>query len=200
MRKWSKSAKRAQFWPLKNNLYSDSTKSLWYVVKLMSSQISFMPKRRKGYWSVSEIAPPPLKVDADYDGRVGIWKAPLPDGTAELKSVHVTQTRTWSEPLHEFEHMNIDSLFTWLDQKHIQSGWWIKILYYIDNNATRSPEISRQHVQKLTPPPLSTGHKWQLAPRCRALGTMIKKSYHDDRRLSTCLSSKILSPSSLGRG
>ena len=34
---------------------------------------------------------PPLKVDAaadnaDDDGRVGIWKAPLPDGTAELKS------------------------------------------------------------------------------------------------------------------
>ena len=23
--------------------------------------------------------------DADDDGRVGIWKAPLPDGTAELK-------------------------------------------------------------------------------------------------------------------
>ena len=34
--------------------------------------------------------PPPLKVDADDDadddGRVGIWKAPLPDGTAELNN------------------------------------------------------------------------------------------------------------------
>ena len=62
---------------------------------LMSSQRSFMPKKRKSYWSVSEIGPsppPPLKVDADADaaeaaddGRVGIWKAPRPDGTAELK-------------------------------------------------------------------------------------------------------------------
>ena len=45
------------------------------------------------------LALPPLKVDAaadddddddddaDDDGRVGIWKAPLPDGTAELKMV-----------------------------------------------------------------------------------------------------------------
>ena len=56
-----------------------------------------MPKRRKSYLSVSEIGPSPLKVDAaaaaanddddaDDDGRVGIWKAPLPGGTAELKS------------------------------------------------------------------------------------------------------------------
>ena len=45
-------------------------------------------KKRKSYWSVSEIGPSPLKVDAAADaddGRVGIWKAPLPDGTAELK-------------------------------------------------------------------------------------------------------------------
>ena len=38
------------------------------------------------------MALPPLKVDADAaadaddDGQVGIWKAPLPGGTAELKS------------------------------------------------------------------------------------------------------------------
>ena len=46
-----------------------------------------MPKKRKSYWSVSEIGPSPLKVDAaaDDNGQVGIWKAPLPDGTAELK-------------------------------------------------------------------------------------------------------------------
>ena len=55
-----------------------------------------MPKRRKSYW---RLALPPLKVDAaddaddadaddaDNDGRVGIWKAPLPDGTAELKKL-----------------------------------------------------------------------------------------------------------------
>ena len=60
----------------------------------MASQRSFMPKKRKSYWSVSEIGPSPLKVDADDadddddadDGRVGIWKAPLPGGTAKLKS------------------------------------------------------------------------------------------------------------------
>ena len=59
-----------------------------------------MPKKRKSYWSVSEIGPSPLKVDAadddadadtdddddDDDGQVGLWKAPLPGGTAELKS------------------------------------------------------------------------------------------------------------------
>ena len=50
-----------------------------------------MPKKRKSYWSVSEIGPSPLKVDdtdddANDDGRVGIWKAPLPGGTAELKT------------------------------------------------------------------------------------------------------------------
>ena len=59
---------------------------------LMSSQRSFMPKKRKSYWSVSEIGPSPLKVDAADaadDGRVGIWKAPLPDGTAELKKSKV---------------------------------------------------------------------------------------------------------------
>ena len=52
----------------------------------------------KSYWSVSEIGPsppPPLKVDAaaddnDDDGQVGIWKAPLPGGTAELKSGFVS--------------------------------------------------------------------------------------------------------------
>ena len=58
-----------------------------YHMLLMSSQRSFMQKERKSYWSVSEISPSPLKVDAANtdDGWVGIWKAPLPDGTAELK-------------------------------------------------------------------------------------------------------------------
>ena len=62
-----------------------------------------MQKKRKSYRSVSEIdpsppgppPPPPLKVDADAaadDGRVGIWKAPLPGGTAELKN---KDTNVW---------------------------------------------------------------------------------------------------------
>ena len=55
---------------------------------LMSSQRSFMPKRKKVTEAFLSLALPLLKVDAataDDDGRVGIWKAPLPDGTAELK-------------------------------------------------------------------------------------------------------------------
>ena len=64
-----------------------------------------MQKKRKSYWSVSEIGPSPLKVDADADaaadaddadddGQVGIWKAPLPGGTAELKRLHQNKTRS----------------------------------------------------------------------------------------------------------
>ena len=71
----------------------------------MSPQRSLMPKKRKSYWSVSEIGPSPLKVDAaddadddaddaDDDGQVGIWKAPLPDGTAELK---ITQLYSYNK-------------------------------------------------------------------------------------------------------
>ena len=47
-------------------------------------------KKRKSYRGVSEISPSPLKVDAadaDDDRRVGIWKDPLPRGTAELKHI-----------------------------------------------------------------------------------------------------------------
>ena len=70
-----------------------------------------MQKKRKSYWSVSEIGPSPLKVDADAadadadaadadadaDGQVGIWKAPLPGGTAELKSRSVQpESLVWS--------------------------------------------------------------------------------------------------------
>ena len=74
-----------------HNCYSDSTKSfLWYVVNV----ILIMPKKEKKllrrFWDWPFPPPPPLKVAAaadttDDDGRVGIWKAPLPVGTAELK-------------------------------------------------------------------------------------------------------------------
>ena len=43
------------------------------------------------------------------------------------------------------------------------------------------------------------GHKGQLAPHCHALSTMIKNSYHGNRRLSTRLGSKTLN-TSLGLG
>ena len=78
------------FWPLKNNLYSDSTKSfLWYVVNVIPKKLHAKKEKKllKRFWLA--LPPPPLKVDADDDddddGQVGIWKAPLPDGTAKLK-------------------------------------------------------------------------------------------------------------------
>ena len=72
----------------------------------MSSQRNFMQKKRKSYWGVSEIGPsppppPPLKVDADDDGRVGIWKAPLPGGTAELKI---------DDLMHTYRHNMIEKM------------------------------------------------------------------------------------------
>ena len=63
-----------------------------YDMLLMSSQRSFMPNKRKRYWSVSEIPLPKVDDDADDDdadaddGQIGIWKTPLPLGTAELKT------------------------------------------------------------------------------------------------------------------
>ena len=49
-----------------------------------------MQKKSKVTEAFLRLALPPLKVAADAadptdDGRVGIWKAPLPGGTAELK-------------------------------------------------------------------------------------------------------------------
>ena len=49
---------------------------------------------------------PPLKVDADADadadddGQVGIWKAPLPGGTAELKSSKLKQKCLYAQLRH----------------------------------------------------------------------------------------------------
>ena len=58
-----------------------------------------MPKKRKSYWGVSEIGPPLIVDAADADdGQVGIWKAPLPLGTAELK-IH-TLTFNSESPYH----------------------------------------------------------------------------------------------------
>ena len=79
------------FWPLKNNLYSDSTDSfLWYVVKCHPKKLHAKKEKKllKRFWDWP-FPPPPLKVDAaDADkGQVSIWKAPLPDGTAELNTV-----------------------------------------------------------------------------------------------------------------
>ena len=39
----------------------------------------------KCFWDWPSPPPPPPHLEDDADGRAGIWKAPLPDGTAELK-------------------------------------------------------------------------------------------------------------------
>ena len=68
----------------------------------MSSQRKLHAKKReKVTEAFLRLALPPLKVDADAadadtdadddaddDGRVGIWKGSLPDGTAELQIVN----------------------------------------------------------------------------------------------------------------
>ena len=66
----------------------------------MSTQKNFHAKKEKKllkrFWDWPS-PPPPLKVSAaadDDDGRVGISKAPLPDGTAELKNHGLTRRRS----------------------------------------------------------------------------------------------------------
>ena len=86
------------FWPLKKNLYSDSTKSfLGYIINVIPKKLHAKIEKKllKRFWDWPF---PPLKVDAaadaddaDDDGQVGIWKAPLPGGTAELKRRKVTE-------------------------------------------------------------------------------------------------------------
>ena len=83
----------AKFWFKKNNLYRDSTKScLLYVVNVILKKRHAKKREKVTEAFLSLALPPPLKVDADDDGRVGIWKAPLPDGTVELESVLTRQT------------------------------------------------------------------------------------------------------------
>ena len=81
-----------------------------YDMLLMSSQRSLMPKKEKVTEAFLRLALPPLKVDADDDGQVGILKAPLPDGTAELKmEIASNEKKTWngwrfSKILRKYKH------------------------------------------------------------------------------------------------
>ena len=72
---FDKTFERAKFGPVKMTFRAIQPNPS-YDMLLMSSQRSFMPKKRKSYLGVSEIAPPPpFKVDAavnDDNGRVGI--------------------------------------------------------------------------------------------------------------------------------
>ena len=63
-------------------------------------------KREKVTEAFLILALPPLKVDPaandadDDDRQVGIWKAPLPGGTAELKTYHPYVTLKNIQPMH----------------------------------------------------------------------------------------------------
>ena len=99
-------AKNWTFWPLKTTLRAIQPNPS-YDMLLISSQRSLMPKKRKKllkrFWDWP-FPPPPLKVDAAADdadddaddGRVGIWKAPLPDGTGSKCWPKVVQIKLGS--------------------------------------------------------------------------------------------------------
>ena len=58
--------------------------------KCHPKEASCQKKEKKLLRRFWDCPPPPLKVDdatAADDGRVWIWKAPLPGGTAELKNI-----------------------------------------------------------------------------------------------------------------
>ena len=80
------------FWPWKMTFRAIQT-NISFDMWFMSPKRSFMPKKKKSYWSVSEIDPSPLNLDGRTDGRtnrrtdrqtddgqIGIRKAPLPLG------------------------------------------------------------------------------------------------------------------------
>ena len=91
--------KKGKIWPFRPRkmTFRAIQPNLSFDMWLISCQRSFIPKKKKSYWSVSEIdpSPPPLNLDGrtdrqtdrrTNDGQLGIRKAPLPDGTAELKT------------------------------------------------------------------------------------------------------------------
>ena len=88
--------KRGKIWPFRPRkmtfraIQPNLSFDMWFI----SCQRSFIPKKKKSYWSVSEIDPSPLNLDGQTDrqtddGQLGIRKAPLPDGTAELKNITI---------------------------------------------------------------------------------------------------------------
>ena len=84
--------KKGTILTFKNDLYSDSTKSfLWYVVNVIPKTLH---AKKEVIETFLRLSLPPTKVDAADDGQVGIWKALLPLGTAELKS-EVIMVRNW---------------------------------------------------------------------------------------------------------
>ena len=99
-----------------------------------------MKKLLKRFWYLPF---PPLKVDADADddGRVGIWKAPLPHGTAELK----TQWR------HKVCHDVTKCVMTSKTRHNMKNlSWHPKVCYYIKNAFSLYfvPEIIKKNMSR----------------------------------------------------
>ena len=69
-------------------------------------------------------------------------------------------------------------------------------LNYTQSECTPPSSLLFEH----SPSHILLGHKGQLSPCCRALGTMIKKLYQYSTRLSTHLGSKTLNTLGLGGG
>ena len=83
-------------WPLKNDLENDSTKSIsWQFIKGTPMKLHAKNEKKllKRFWEIGtfkqKLTPTTDGRTDDRrtdDGQVGIRKAPLPDGKAELKS------------------------------------------------------------------------------------------------------------------
>ena len=137
---------------------------------LMSSQRSCMPKMRKSYWSVSEIGSSPLKVDADDDGWVGIWKAPLPDDTAELKSgksrkIYFIQTLIRWCTIYEKQPLERSVTLIWPLNTRGLSAWQLRCLIVY---ATLMMSNCLWYTAKLIPNDLDL--TFQCHPRSNVMG------------------------------
>ena len=63
--------KKSQIWPFRpwKMTFRAIQPNLSFDMWFMSPKRSFMPKKKKSYWSVSEIDPSPLNLDGRTDGR-----------------------------------------------------------------------------------------------------------------------------------
>ena len=74
--------KKSKIWPYRPwKITFRAIFDMWF----MSPKRSFMPKKKKSYWSVSE-TPPPVNLDGRTDGQIDIRKAPLPFSAGGAKN------------------------------------------------------------------------------------------------------------------
>ena len=156
-----------------------------------------MQKKRKSYWSVSEIgpSPPPLKVDADADadaaaddadddGRVGIWKDPLPGGTAELKSLSWRQNVRYDvkkfimtlKTLHDVKHFVITS-----KTRH-GVNWFVMVLNHVMTSRSASWRQRVRHDVKTRHDVKNTSCHQKVCHYIKKCGMTVKKVCHDVKK------------------